>query len=205
MIRGHDYAVAGSRRLLENGEGGRALEPGTGQAPESRFVPRDLHEDGGLATPMGHEVYEVEDHGDHGVRRLERGPHAGADLSLLTVRKDLLVVYRNLPTRQTLELSFEELVLEGVQAALVVRLIPPSRVVYRDLIRKLATEDSVPRIRCGRGKDRIMIGLVDLEVPSQKRCDHSPLVEAHTIQNNEEHGRGSQQWCQEFLDNVHGE
>ncbi len=134
---------------------------------------------------MRHEVHEVEHQGDDRAGRLDRRVHPGAHLIALPIREDLLVVDRDVPAREPLELLDEQLVLEGVQAPLVVRRVPPPRPARRDLVGIKPAEDRVAGVGGRRGQDRVVEGLLDLEELREQGGHRPPLVEAHAVEHHE--------------------
>ena len=94
----------------------------------------------------------------------------------------------------------EELSVEPVTETLVVH--SPDEI---DWGREEAAEDGIPGIGRGSGQNRKVEGFLDLEKGRQERSDHSPLIQPHTVQNNEEHRPVIQHGEEEFLHQIDGE
>ena len=75
----------------------------------------------GSKRSLESQLREIEDHRNDDARRLERRIHAPPHLLPLAVREDLLVMHRHVTAGQAPQLLDEELVLERVETALVIR------------------------------------------------------------------------------------
>ncbi len=153
---------------------------------------------------MRHKIHEVEDQGEQ--RGLtQRRPDPGPDQLRVAVAEDLLVVDGHPLAGQAPQLLRQQLRLVGVQAAFIVGVTPPLWVMALDLVRVVAAEDRVPGVGRGRGQDRVVQGLVDVEVGRQGRCQDPPLVESHAVENDQEHRALAQKRQDRLLNHVHGQ
>jgi hypothetical protein len=101
--------------------------------------------------------------------------------------------------------TFKQSVLERVEAPLVARGIPPAGVLSGDLVGEEPAEDGVASVRGRSGKDRVVVGFLDLEILGDKRSHGPPLIEAHAVEHDEVHGVFIHQRDEKLPDQVHGE
>src|SRR6185312_5426148 len=141
MIGRQQHRDLSSRRLAQQGQQRRPLEPLTRETAQRNLVTRYFIKDLRLATTVRQQIDKIEHESAHTLRR-DRRPHVTREVVRSGRCRDLLVPHMGLAT-QLPEMRLQKLALVRVERLIVLR-SPPLRETRRDLAWKESAEQRVP-------------------------------------------------------------